>query len=677
MNRLLTTFIAFAILCVTATAQDPDWHKPPKETGPVLSADEQAHLDIIVQPGDDIETLKKKMFSYKWLGTRGTARAAAVLVTRFDVDKEGFYARYAAETIPGDEVDVALCTAIKDLKDPTAIAGTLTTLGVRAGYFGIGSTSVATAKEYLGHEDADVRKAAAYAFACCGGDDAVEYFTNKDIDVLQADSGFLLAELFAAKGEKDKAAKIYDALAEANIPAYQKRAAVLWSIVTKGGNAIPVLVEQLASEDAKLFAVGLKAGRELPAGTGACQAMVEQLGKQADPYRQSLLVRAIGDRKDAESKTLALPILTKLAGQGGDQRVRLAAIQSLKNMGDASSLPPLIEAANETMEVTKDGKPEIVPTPIAVAANATLADLPGKEVDDAIVAMYEKGDSNTKISAIKLIEQRRIASAFPLLKQGLKDESGVVRKAALNALGQNATFGDFPELLVMLVDVEEDDAEEILVVLKSAGTRMPQGDVADEIDKLFEKGSTELRVNLLELLKEIGGPKAMNIVEQAAWGEDDTLKDKATAILGAWPPGKTEDLELLAAACKKVAVEATGGKYKRRGLRGYIRLARQFNMPEEQRLTIARDAMSLATQKEDKELVLDAYGRWPSLKTLQAVVPFIDNADLQKKACEEAVKICEKLQGKDAKIVEAMKKVSETTADNALKDRAKRVLDKQ
>ncbi len=658
MYKTLNILMLSAVFSAVCVAQDPDWHKPVADVNPVAVVDEATLLEIVMKSGEDNAALMEKMYAYKKLGTHGTAKAAAVLVTRFEIDKEGFYARYAAETIPGDEVDVVLCNAIKNFKKPEVIAGTLTTLGVRAGYFGVGSTSTATAKEYLNHENADVRKAAAYAFACCAGEKAIE--------------------LFADNGETDKSLKIYDALAAANFPNYQKQAALFWATVLRGGNAIPMLVEQLNAENAKLFAVGLKAGRELPPGSGASQAMIEQLDKQADPYRKSLLVCAIGDRNDHESKRLALPVMIEQANTENDEKVRIAAIEALKKVGDASALPILIAAANETKTVTTDGNTEILPTSVAVAAQVTLVSLPGKEVDDAIVKLLESSDASTKVAAIKLVEQRRIASAFPLLKQGLKDEHAEVREASLKAVGQNATLEDFPDLLAMLVGLKDgDNVENILVVLKSAGTRMPQENVADLIDKQFKTASTEMCVHLLELLKEIGGPKAMNIVEQAAWGEDAKLRDQATAILGAWPPGKTEDLPLLAATCKKIATEMNDARLQRRGLRSYIRLARQFNMPEEQRLKIAADAMALATQPEDKQLVLEAYGRWPSLRTLETVLSFADDAQLQQKACEEAVKIAEKLPGKDAKVVTAMTKVVATTDNADLKDRAQRILDKQ
>lgn len=670
---LFCTITVLTVFCATAFAQDPDWHKVPKDNlvehgADVIkimlsTTDENAMLDLIKQPGEENDILRLKMFGYKRLGTHGSVKAVPELIKKLDLEKEGFYARYALETIPGTEVDDALCDTIKDLKKPKNIAGVLTTLGVRSEYMKkVGSKSAETAKAYLTNENADIRKAAAYTYALCAGDEAVEYFTKADIDSELADSGFLLAETFVKKGEKDKAIKIYDALAAADIRDYQKDSAVLWGILVRGNDGIPNMVAQLGNDAPKKYAIGLKASRELPPGAVVTKALIEQLDKQNDPFRKSLLVRAIGDRKDKESVEISRPPITNLA-KSGDAKVRLAAIQSLKKIGDPSVLPALIDAANEADDT------------IATAANDTLSNLPGKEVDDAIVGLLEKGDTKTKVAAIKLIEDRRIASAFPLLNKALKDENGDVRKAALNALGQIASINEFPMLLDVLTDVGDGEIEETLVVLKSAGTRMPQNDVSDAVSKLFETAPTPLKIHLLDLLKEIGGAKAMDIVEQCAWGDDMELKDQATAILGQWR--SPQDIDLVAKACRRLATEAPSNKYKVRGLRGYIRLARQFTMPEEKRIQICQEVFDLASRNEDKILIFDVYGRYPSLKMLELTMKHIDNEAFREKACEAAVQIGEKLQGKDPKIAEAMKKVIEVSKNNGLKDKAQIVLNRQ
>ncbi len=661
--------VAFAL---PLFAQDPDWHQVPKDDllgnrGEIAktlltTTSETTMLSIVQRPETDEAILYLKMLACKRLGTHGTKAAIPALVASLDKEKEGFYARYALETIPGPEVDAALCDAVKKLTRPEAIAGTLTTLGVRKN-----PASAATAKDFLANENFDVAQAAGYAYASTAGEAAVEFFTQKNLDPKFADSGFLLAMELDKAGKRDLALKVYDALAVAEIKPYQKESALYWGIKARGADGIPKLVEQLNSENPKFFAVALKASRELPVGDGdpVVKAMIDQLDKQKDAVRKSLLVRAIGDRVVLESKQISLPVVTGLA-KAGDEVVRVAAIDALRNIGDASVLPVLIDAANQTESAA-----------VADAAKGTLSNLPGKEVDAAIIDLLDKGNTTQKMTAIGLVEDRRILSAFPLLKKSLQDADAGVRKAALDALGQVSSIDDLPMLLdVFAAAKDEEDVKAIQNVLKSACTRMPKDAAAEKVaDLLVKSPSLEVKLFCFDLLKEIGGPKALAAVELSAWGDNPELVNKATEMIGSWK--SPEDVELVAAACLKLAKEAKDNKFKVRGIRGYRRLAQQFNMSEERRIAICQDILNIADRDEDKILVFEVYARYPSLKMLDLTMSQIDAPAFTERACEAAVVIGEKLQGKSPKTAEAMKKVIEKSAKDPTKAKAKIVLDRQ
>jgi len=664
-------FLFSLLLTVPLFAQDPDWHQVPKDDllgnrGEIAktlltTTDENVMLGIVQRPETDEPVLYLKMLACKRLATHGTKAAIPALVAQLDKEKEGFFARYALETMPGPEVDAALCAALKDLKRPEAIAGVLTTLGVRKN-----PAAAATVKEFLNHENFDVAQSAGFAYAATGGEGAVEFFTQKNLDPKFADSGFLLAKELAGAGKNDLAIKVYDALAQADIQAYQKESAVYRGILAHGSDSIPMLVTLLNAESPKLFEAALKAGRELPVGEAVTKAMVEQLDKQTDAVRLSLLVRSIGDRTDRESKAVSMEAITVLAQSSVDVDVRIAAIDALRNIGSAAVLPILIDNANQTNSVA-----------VAAAATEALSNLPGKEVDDAIVALLEKGNTSQRMTAIRLIEDRRIQTAFPLLKKALQDIDMGVRRAALEALGQVSPTDDLPVLLEVLAGVDDDEeVKAILNVLKAACTRMPKDTATEKVaDLLGQSDSMSVKQACLELLKEIGGPKALKMVESCAWGDTPELVDRATTMLGAWRD--PDDVELVAAACLKFLTESKDTKYKVRVIRGYRRLAQQFNMSEERRLAICDDILKIADRDEEKLLVFEVYASHPSLKMLGLAMQHIDNAAFAETAAKAAVTISEKLQGKDPQIADAMKKVIEKSQDDPIKAKAKIVLDRQ
>jgi HEAT repeat protein len=685
LYRFIGFGVMFFVTCVamytlggSLFAQDPSWHRPPGATLSANSAevvkellvtkDETYALKILEVTETDNQSLRLKMFAYKQLGKYGTKKSVPAIAERLFVEKEGFYARYALETIPDKEADEALANAAKKTNDPATLAGILTSLGVRSQHFINTDKNIAssTAKQFLTHANEDVRKAAAYTYALTADESAIDFFTQKTLDPTQADSAFLLAEILTAKGAKDKAIKIYDALAAADIYQYQRESAVYNGILSRGVDGVGLLTAQLKSDVTAFFEVGLKAGRELTddANATVTKAMLDQLDKEKNIERKAKLVRSIGDRKSAASKKVSLPQIAGLA-KSADVAVRIAAIDSLRNIGDASVLPILIDAANQT--ASKE---------IAQAAKNTLTNLPGREIDAAIVKLLDDGDVDAKIIAITLIKERRIFTASESLRKALSDSNEKVSNAAVDALGQISGLKDLPMLIDLMINAaSQAEADKILIVLKSACTRFPQEAASNIVVTKFIEKNARVNTQLLNLLMEIGGRRAMEIVNSYVWGDDAELRDKATEILGKWRSPR--DLDLIADACLKLAKESKETTYKIRGLKGYIRLARQFDMPEDRRLKICQEVYDLTDRNEIRILIFDVYARNPKLKFFEAAAKHLDNEAFKKKAEETLVIIGEKTQDKGKQIADTMKKIIEQSTNNDIKERAKRVLDKQ
>jgi hypothetical protein len=341
----------------------------------------------------------------------------------------------------------------------------------------------------------------------------------------------------------------------------------------------------------------------------------------------------------------------------------VAAIDALRNVGDASVVPVLIEAANQTDEKS-----------VADAARRTLAYLPGKEVDDAICGLLESGTPAVKITAFDLVADRRIFSAAPILVKLQQGSDASVSGAAVTALGEISGIEELPLLLGYLRQAKtEADAQKVLVVLKSTGTRLSQDAATTEVAKALDSADVELKKKLLDLLKEIAGAKSLTIVESYAWGSDAALRNTATQYLGEWR--SPQDLDQLAVACLRLAKDHE--EYKIRGLRGYIRLARQFDMPEERKLSMCQEFFDLADRDQDKVLIFDVYSRIASIPSLEKTVVYLDNATFRERAAESAVAVAERIQGRNPRTAAAMRKVIEVSTTAAVKARAQRVLDRQ
>ena len=105
-----------------------------------------------------------------------------------------------------------------------------------------------------------------------------------------------------------------------------------------------------ARPTSKCSALRLTVARELP-GKETADVLAAELAK-ATPERQSLLIVAIADRGDAT----ALPAVLQAAKSGPDS-VKVTVVKVLRRLGDASSVPLLLELADEREpRVGEDGR---------------------------------------------------------------------------------------------------------------------------------------------------------------------------------------------------------------------------------------------------------------------------------------------------------------------------------
>jgi hypothetical protein len=84
-------------------------------------------------------------------------------------------------------------------------------------------------------------------------------------------------------------------------------------------------------------------------------------------------------------------------------------------------------------------------------------------------------------------------------------------------------------------------------------------------------------------------------------------------------------------------------KYQLRALRGYIRLARQFDMPDDQRAEMCSGALAVAKRPDEQKLVLQVLERYPSPETLEVARKAAELPAVKEEATRIANAIARKL----------------------------------
>ena len=175
--------------------------------------------------------------------------------------------------------------------------------------------------------------------------------------------------------------------------------------------------------------------------------------------------------------------------------------------------------------------------------------------------------------------------------------------------------------------------------LKTACIRMPDREAcAAELATAMDRSSVPTKSVLLEILGEVGGTKALTTVGAAAKSSDPAASGRRQ------PCARRVDDHRCRAGSAGSGEDRTGDKYQVRALRGYIRIARQFAMPEQQRIEMCQNALETAHQPAEQNLVLDVLKRYPNLETLKLAAKVTREVpELKDEATQATLAIAQKL----------------------------------
>ena len=597
--------VALAVVLVLGTSAQADDQSAAKEQD----------LIGVLQSGQPAD----KAMACKQLAIHGSKAACPELAKLLADEQLASWARIALEAIPDPAANEALRKASETLKG-RLLVGTINSLGVRRD-----AGAVDQLTDRLKEQDVEVAAAAAVALGRVGNDAATKTLRQSLVGATEgtrsavAEGCILCAERLMTDGKTSEAAEIYDEVRAADVPKPRKLEATRGAILARKIDGIPLLIEQLKSADKDFMQIGLTAARELP-GREVADALAAELARTT-PDRAALLLYALSDRKDAVVSPAVLA-----AAKSGDTQIRIAAIGLIGRSGDASSLPTLLEIAT-------DANAEL-----SQASKTALASLPGEKVNAEIAALLPKAEGKTLPVLIHVIGERQI-EATPALVKSLDHTDTAIRNAALTALGETVGQKDLAVLISQVLNPKSlDDAQITGRALQAACVRMPDREAcAAELASAMQRASVPTKTKLLAILGAMGGPKALQTIAATMKGSDDELQDAGSRVLGEWMSVDAGPVLL------DLAKTASGDKYQVRAMRGYIRLARQFKMPDAQRAEMCQKALDAAGRGEEQKLVLAVLERYPSSQTLQVAVDATKVPGLKEDAGLVALAIAHKL----------------------------------
>jgi HEAT repeat protein len=594
MNRQSCAAVvaAMALVCGSVHAQE------------AAASREQELLAVIRSETPEAD----KALAFKGLAVHGSPSCVADVATYLGNERLSSWARITLEAIPGDEASAALRAAAGPGTQLASrqLTGVINSLGVRRD-----AAAVPLLTTRLADGDPNVAAAAAAALGTIGTADAAAGLAGSlaagtpDRETV-AEACVVCGERLMAAGNAAEAVRLFDAVRAADVSEQRRAEAWRATILARGGEGVPLLVELLQAPSQRLFNMGLFTSREFAAGPDRDAALAYEVdlalvkaasGSAPLPAdRAALVIDLLADRNAGGAGAAVQQALLESAAAGAPV-VRMAAIRAVGRCGDAA-------AADRLLDLAEQGDATLVG-----AARQAVAGMTAEGVDERIVARLDAGTALPLV--VGLIGDRRIVAASAKVQPLADHADPAVRSAAIAALGSIVSLADLG-ILVRRVASPRDDAEAAAAAtsLEEAAVRMADRDgcaavIAEAI------GSAGPRAGVLvDTLADVGGAKALATVAAAAKSGDQPLQDAATRVLGKWMTADAAPVLL------DLATSDAAGPYRGRALKGYLRIARQFALPEAERAEMCRKVLAAAQDPADRKAVIEILVRYPHPATL-------------------------------------------------------------
>ena len=522
------------------------------------------------------------------------------------------YAIYVLQPMPGAAAEAALVQSLKAARG-TQKAAIVAALGQRRA-----AAALPLLEPML--RDPALAAPAAVAIGRIGGPAASKALSSA-FGAASGESKRLLAaslleagDGLVAANDTEAAAQIFTALAaDRTLPAPMRTAAFVGQLSAAGSRAPTTLVTLLGGSDADGRAAAIARIRDVipPDGIGPVCDLLPRLPEAA----QTQVIAAAAGYPAARVRPAVLA-----AAKSGSPDVRAAALQALESVGDASTVPFLAETAASAEK-----------GPVQDAARRALGGVPGRAVDDAIVASLKQPASDAiAVELLKAVADRRIFLAKPAVSASLLAPSAAVRIEGLKTLRAIGTPSDASPVLNMYVkagdDLEQAEAEKTVIALlqKTAGTENRSRLVRM---RLMTEKDAAVRAKLIALLAPTADGAALPVLRRALDDADPGVADAAARAIAEWPTATARDdmLELVR--------EAKDETHRLLAFAGLVRLVTlDVNRLPEGAVGDLKMLSGLAWRPEEQKLVLGALGTFPCQAALDLANGLLQNDALKAEA---------------------------------------------
>ncbi len=322
----------------------------------------------------------------------------------------------------------------------------------------------------------------------------------------------------------------------------------------------------------------------------------------------SMLAKA--NRNYSFVETMLVPALSS-----SNQAVRMAAadeIAALKNKKFTAALLDYLLKAKDDAELT--------------AAKQALLQVADKETDALITQGLESADAKNKIVLLEILGARRAVAHFDVVSKQTTSADSTVKKAAYHALPNVSAGSNVSALLKMLVGMETRNEQR---AIQAAIISALDKNSAPLVNELYATQKTKV-LPVLPYLNDVG---ALEKVVTAFYHGNESEKKVAFDALRNWQDHGA--IRTLMAIRKDESLKP----YHAQALQSLVSQAGKSVWPDDQKLLMLREMMTLASNKNEKTTILRAAGSVRTFLSLVFVSNYLDDQELSSAASRAAMQI--------------------------------------
>lgn len=261
-----------------------------------------------------------------------------------------------------------------------------------------------------------------------------------------------------------------------------------------------------------------------------------------------------------------------------------------------------------------------------VAAKTALLQLADKDTGALIAQKIDAAQPKNKAVMLQILAERRAVNNFDVVAKHTTSSDTAVKNAAYTALPYVSSSKNVGDLLKMLAATQNDKD------LKAVQTAIASG-VDKNTTALINEGYQKEKLKLIPVLPYINDDGALEKVVSTFNQGSDKEKEVAFAALENWQNHEAARTLLAIRKDEKL------NKYHARAFQAFVSLISKSSLPDDQKLLMLREVMTLASDKKEKVAVIRAAGSVRTFLSLMFVSGYLDDPDLSSASSRAAMQI--------------------------------------